>query len=78
LEAVLHNSDIWINCRTNLVICRSKGKKLDLCVELKAFFGINIAMGMMYLPQVSGYWSMNEILATPWLPAIMVSVCFYS
>jgi len=28
-----------------------------------AFFGINIAMGMMHLPQVSDYWSTNKILA---------------
>ena len=54
-----------------------KGKKLDLCVEeLMAFVGINIAMGIMHLLQVSDYWSMNRILATLWFPVIIAfTVC---
>ena len=56
-----------------------KGKKLVLCVEkLMAFLRINIAMGMMHLPQVSDYWSTNKILATPWFSAIMARDRFYT
>jgi len=43
-----------------------------------AFLGINIAIGMMYLPQVSDYWSTNKILATPWLSSIMARDHFYT
>jgi len=49
-----------------------KGKALELCnQELMAFIGINIAMGMLRLPQVKDYWSTNQILATPWFPGVM-------
>ena len=47
-------------------------KRLEFCnSELMAFIGINIAMGMLHLPQVTEYWSTNVILATPWFPGIM-------
>ena len=39
--------------------------------ELQAFIGLNIAMGMLHLPQVRDYWSTGEILATPLFPSIM-------
>ena len=39
--------------------------------ELLAFIGINIAMGLLRLPQVANYWSTVEIFQTPWFPAIM-------
>lgn len=49
-----------------------KGIDLEFCVEeLQAFIGLNIAMGLLHLPQVRDYWSTNEILATPWFPSIM-------
>ena len=45
---------------------------LDFCLEeLQAFIGLNIAMGVLRLPQVRDYWSTNEILATPWFPSVM-------
>ena len=44
-----------------------KGIDLEFCVEeLQAFIGLNIAMGLLHLPQVRDYWSTNKILATPW------------
>ena len=56
-----------------------KGKTLELCnQELMAFIGINIAMGMLRLPQVKDYWSTNKILATPWFPGIMARDRFYT
>lgn len=39
--------------------------------ELQAFLAINVAMGLLRLPQVSNYWSKVEIFETPWFPAIM-------
>ena len=30
-----------------------------------------IAMGLLKLPQIHDYWSKEQVLATPWLPAIM-------
>ena len=39
-----------------------KGKDLEFCVEeLMAFMGLNIAMGMLHIPQVKDYWSTNKI-----------------
>ena len=39
--------------------------------ELQAFIGLNLAMDLLRLPQVSDYWSTVEIFQTPWFPAIM-------
>ena len=50
----------------------SKGTVLDLHLEeLKAFIGMNIAMGMLRLPQIRDYWAQDEILSIPWFPSIM-------
>ena len=44
-----------------------KGVTLNLCVEdLMAFIGLNVAMGMLHLPQIKDYWSISHILSTPW------------
>ena len=57
----------------------SKGGVLDLHIEeLKAFIGMNIAMGMLRLPQIRDYWAHNEILSTLWLPSIMPRDRFFS
>ena len=43
-----------------------KGVKLDLQLEeLMAFIGMNIAMGMMRLPQIRDYWAIDEMFSTP-------------
>ncbi len=39
--------------------------------ELLAFIGMNVAMGILRLPQIRDYWATNEILSTPWFPSIM-------
>jgi len=50
----------------------SKGATLDLHVEeLQAFIGINVAMGMLKLPQIRDYWATDDIISTPWFPSIM-------
>ena len=50
----------------------SKGLNCDIFVEeILAFVGLNIAMGLLRLPQVSNYWSTIEIFQTPWFPSIM-------
>jgi len=50
----------------------SKGATLDLRVEeLQAFIGINVAMGMLRLPQIRDYWATDDIISTPWFPSIM-------
>lgn len=50
----------------------SKGAVLNLhSEELLTFIGMNIAMGLLRLPQVRDYWATDEILSTPWLPSIM-------
>ena len=46
--------------------------------ELQAFLGIHIAMGLLRLPQISDYWSTNEIISTPWFPAIMPRDRFFA
>jgi len=58
---------------------QAKGVSLNLCVEeLQTFIGINIAMGMLRLPQIHDYWSNNEILSTPWFGAIMPCDRFFN
>lgn len=49
-----------------------RGVKLEFCMEeLQAFIGLNVAMGMLHLPQVHDYWSTCKILATLWFPSTM-------
>ena len=51
---------------------QSKGVSLNLVVEeLQAFLGMNIAMGLLRLPQVRDYWSTSTILSVPWFRSIM-------
>ena len=57
--------------QTNAMAAK-KGVALGLCVEeLQAFVDINIAMGMLRLPQIRDYWATDQILSTPWFPSIM-------
>lgn len=54
------------------VFASQKGVVLNFCLEeLKSFLGLNIAMGMLRLPQIRDYWACNHVLATPWFPSIM-------
>ena len=46
--------------------------------ELQAFIGLNIAMGLLKLPQIRDYWSTNEVLAMPWFPAVMSRDHFFT
>ena len=40
-----------------------KKVNLELCLEeMQAFLGLNIAMGVLRLPQVRDYWSTHDIL----------------
>jgi len=36
-----------------------------------AYLGLNIAMGLLRLPQISDYWSKSNVLSTPIFPAIL-------
>ena len=57
--------------QTNMMAAK-KGMTLGLCIEeLQAFIGMNIAMGMLRLPQIRDYWATDEVLNTPWFPSIM-------
>ena len=57
--------------QTNAMAAK-KGVTLGLYTEeLQAFIGMNIAMGILRLPQVRDYWATNEVLSTPWFPSIM-------
>ena len=44
--------------------------------ELLAFIGLNIAMGLLKLPQLKYYWYTDDIVFTPWFPAIMPEIDF--
>ena len=44
---------------------------VDFEFFVEEFIGINIAMGLLRLPQVRDYWSTSEILSTPWFSTIM-------
>ena len=32
---------------------------------------MNVAMGILWLPQVRDYWTTHKVLTTPWFPTIM-------
>ena len=61
------------------VFAAKKGVDFEFVVEeLQAFIGLNIAMGLLRLPQVRDYWSTSEILSTPWFATIMSRDRFFS
>jgi hypothetical protein len=63
LESIVHQTKLFAS---------QKKQNLEFCLEeLQAFIGLNIAMGVLRLPQLRDYWSTNEILATPWFPSVM-------
>jgi len=44
--------------QTKLFASQRKVRAWQLCTEeLQAFIGLNVAMGMLHLPQVRDYWS---------------------
>ena len=54
------------------LFAQQKGVDFPFCVEeLQAFIAINLAMGLLRLPQIRDYWSRSEVLATPWFRSIM-------
>ncbi len=61
--------------KQTLLYAKTKGEGAALSEfyleELQAFIGLHIAMGLLKLPQIKDYWSTNEIISTPWFPAIM-------
>ena len=49
-------------------------KKVDFpfcSEELLAFFGLNIGMGLLRLPQIRDYWSRSKVLSTPFFSSVM-------
>ena len=47
-------------------------EEFSFCIEeLLAFIGLNIAMGLIQLPQLQDYWNKDEVLATPFFSSIM-------
>jgi len=60
LESIVHQTKLFAS---------QKKVNLELCLEeMQAFLGLNIAMGVLRLPQVRDYWSTHDILVTPWFP----------
>ena len=54
------------------LFAQQKGVDFPFCVEeLQAFIAINLAMGLLRLPQIRDYWSRSEELATLWFRSIM-------
>ena len=45
---------------------------------LQAFIGVHIAMGLLKLLQIKDYWCKNEIISTPWFPAIIPRDRFFT
>lgn len=64
--------------QSNLYIRQQKAAKGDTTpfnpitkVELMAYIGIHIAMGIVSLPEIRSYWSTNPILGHPWFSSCM-------
>ena len=69
LQAIVHQTKLFAS---------QKKVNLNYCLEeLQAFIGLNIAMGILRLPQVRDYWSTSKILATPWFPSVMARDGFF-
>ena len=69
LQAIVHQTKLFTS---------QKKVNLNFCLEeLQAFIGLNIAMGILRLPQARDYWSTSEILATPWFPSVMARDHFF-
>ncbi len=39
--------------------------------DILAYIGINIAMGIKDLPEITDYWAQEPILHSPWFPSVM-------
>ena len=44
--------------------------------EVLAFLGLNIAMGIVGLPELEDYWTREPLLHVPWFPSVMSSKKF--
>lgn len=50
LELIVYHTKLFASRKVNF----------DFCIEeLQAFIGLNIAMGLLRLPQIKDYWSRN-------------------
>ena len=78
LQLFLTTAILEIVRQTKLFASQQQVSFIFTVEELLAFIAINIAMGLLKLPQVRDYWSTNEVLATPWFPAIMARDRFFS
>ena len=45
--------------------------------EMIAFFGVNIAMGMARLPEISDYWKRSGVMEVSWFRSIFTHKRFY-
>lgn len=64
--------------QTNLYADQQRAKRRDTTafmpitkVELMAFVGINIAMGIISLPNLKDYWTVDPILSHSWFGTVM-------
>ena len=39
--------------------------------EMLAFLGLNVAMGVVNLPEIPMYWSTNPLLEHPWFRSVL-------
>lgn len=46
--------------------------------DIRAYIGLNIAMGIVGLPEISDYWSREPILRSPWFASVMPRNKFYA
>ena len=45
-------------------------------LELMAFIGLNIAMGIVKLPELRNYWTINPVVGQPWFRSVTSRDCF--
>jgi len=63
-KAMFENATMQVEIDDDDRLCADA--TLDLRVEeLQAFIGINVAMGMLRLPQIRDYWATDDIISTP-------------
>ena len=65
--------------KQTILFAQTKGATFEFYLEeLLAFIGLHIAMGLLKLPQIKDYWCTNEVISTPWFPAIMPRDRFFT
>lgn len=64
----------WLALLLIVLISRPHKKGFNITFTLEdilSYIGMNIAMGVVDLPEITDYWTREPILQSPWFPSVM-------